>query len=352
MPSRSSEFAHPDVLIGLTVLAYRYEGLRSSDMRELVKALKKEYSRDVGNAADRKASRRFERWKQLGHVAHAKRWAAGLERSDTPDDVLPLNLFAPQDDKQIEKLRALVGKIPDVVHHYLRQQIFPETMAFQATKISACGHELGSDILFATRIGFSGTPSNLLPADLGTCLYEPGSDGQIVNYLSNDAIVSSHELEPGWSAAKLLRVIAAHEPPFHALIDTGALVTGMDNLEVAEFLLEYLPQWFEGVVYLDRSDRQMILLRKSGRSLPLHQHGGDWSRRFTFYDQIHTTGMDIKQTPNACAVVTVGKDMTFRDYAQGAFRMRGIGAGQTIKLFLIPEVARRIVQVRSSTTRY
>ena len=25
VPSRSSEFAHPDVLIGLTVLAYRYE---------------------------------------------------------------------------------------------------------------------------------------------------------------------------------------------------------------------------------------------------------------------------------------------------------------------------------------
>ena len=69
-------------------------------------------------------------------------------------------------------------------------------------------------------------------------------------------------------------------------------------------------------MYLDRADRQMILLRKSGRSVPLHQHGGEWSRRFTFYDQIHTTGMDIKQTPNACAVVTVGKDMTFRDYAQ------------------------------------
>jgi hypothetical protein len=28
VPSRSSEFAHPDIIIGLTVLAYRYEGLR------------------------------------------------------------------------------------------------------------------------------------------------------------------------------------------------------------------------------------------------------------------------------------------------------------------------------------
>jgi hypothetical protein len=47
-------------------------------------------------------------------------------------------------------------------------------------KISACGHELGSDILFGRRIGFSGTPSNLLPSDLGECQYEPGSDGRIL----------------------------------------------------------------------------------------------------------------------------------------------------------------------------
>lgn len=41
--------------------------------------------------------------------------------------------------------------------------------------------------------------------------------------------------------------------------------------------------------------------------------------------------MDIKQTLNARAIITLGKDMTFRDYAQGAFRMRGIGQGQTLK---------------------
>ena len=67
-----------------------------------------------------------------------------------------------------------------------------------------------------------------------------------------------------------------------------------------------------------------------------------WGERFSFYDQVHTTGMDIKQVLDARAVLTLGKDMTFRDYAQGAFRMRGIGAGQTIQLFIIPEVRKLI----------
>ena len=120
-------------------------------------------------------------------------------------------------------------------------------------------------------------------------------------------------------------------------------MTGMDNLEVARFMLLHLPaSQFDGVVYLDRSDRQMILLRDSMRSTLLAQCGMPWDRRFSFYDQVHTTGMDIKQSPNARAVVTIGKDMTFRDYAQGAYRMRGIGVGQTITLYLIPEVVKRM----------
>jgi hypothetical protein len=52
--------------------------------------------------------------------------------------------------------------------------------------------------------------------------------------------------------------------------------------------------------------------------------------------------MDIHQCIDARAVITLGKDMTFRDYAQGAFRMRGIGQGQTLELFIIPEVMERI----------
>eukprot|EP00427_Karlodinium_veneficum_P055057 CAMPEP_0169414090 /NCGR_PEP_ID=MMETSP1017-20121227/61723_1 /TAXON_ID=342587 /ORGANISM="Karlodinium micrum, Strain CCMP2283" /LENGTH=673 /DNA_ID=CAMNT_0009521587 /DNA_START=1 /DNA_END=2022 /DNA_ORIENTATION=- len=36
--------------------------------------------------------------------------------------------------------------------------------------------------------------------------------------------------------------------------------------------------------------------------------------------------------------------MVFRDYAQGAWRMRGIGIGQTISLMIIPEVKKRIQQ--------
>ena len=61
--------------------------------------------------------------------------------------------------------------------------------------------------------------------------------------------------------------------------------------------------------------------------------------------------MDIHQCIDARAALTLGKDMTFRDYAQGAFRMRGIGKGQTIELFIIPEVMKLIDDQYRKTQR-
>lgn len=85
---------------------------------------------------------------------------------------------------------------------------------------------------------------------------------------------------------------------------------------MAEKLLELLPdELFDGVVYLDHLDRKMVF-DKSRRSVLLQRTNYSTQRLFTFYDQVHTTGMDIKQHPTAMAFLTIGKDMTFRDYAQ------------------------------------
>jgi hypothetical protein len=337
VPSRSSEFAHPDVVLGLTVLAYRYEGLRLSDTRELLRQLKNDYSRQVGASEQRPASRLYASW--LHAAALSAPPSSSLSR-------IPLSQLQVQDPAHLHALHNTFKRIPVVLYYYLSHHVFPRTMNFQQLKISACGHELGSSLLFQKRIGFSGTPSNLLPLDLGECCYEPGSDGHMLSVLTNPAVTSCELLPDDWSPLSLLRRIATANPPFHSLIDTGALITNMDNEQVARYLLEYLPSaQFEGVVFLDGSDRQVVLLRSSEMIVPIAQCGIPLSRRFTFFDQVHTTGMDIKQMPTATAVVTLGKDLVFRDYAQGSYRMRGIGKGQKLRVYVIPEVQVRLKDV-------
>ncbi len=76
------------------------------------------------------------------------------------------------------------------------------------------------------------------------------------------------------------------DPPFHALIDTGALITGMSNKGVAKYLLQSGLEGMKGVVYLDERDRQMVLLRDGLKVLKLAESGLGFGERFTFYDQV------------------------------------------------------------------
>src|SRR5690348_13506099 len=71
VPSRASEFAHPDITIGcsslfscsgLSILAYRYEGVRPSDFKEVLKSLQLKMLNETGPFPQRKACRTFVAW--------------------------------------------------------------------------------------------------------------------------------------------------------------------------------------------------------------------------------------------------------------------------------------------------
>ncbi len=62
VPSESSEFAHPDVIIGLTILAYRYEGLRWTDFNDIIANLRSTLTLEVGPYSERKSSVRYAQW--------------------------------------------------------------------------------------------------------------------------------------------------------------------------------------------------------------------------------------------------------------------------------------------------
>ena len=117
----------------------------------------------------------------------------------------------------------------------------------------------------------------------------------------------------------------------------------MTNKQVTAYLrANGLGKWCEGVVFLDESDEKVVLVKATGRVVKLAQCGIGLEARFAFYDQVHTTGMDIHHALTARAALTLGKDMVFRELAQGAYRMRGIGKGQTVTFLVIPEVQQLI----------
>lgn len=362
IPSRASQFSHPDIVIGLTIMAYRYEGLRFTDVENVLMTLREQLDSEFGPFHKRPSALRYKAWvEEAGGKVRGPREGEDDESPEVNDlegaffnsargrvgqgndDIWPLHLLDLKDEQHMETTFNLLFNIPRVIQYYLDTFVFPLTMEHHHEKISASGQDLGGEMMFGQRVGFSGTPSDLLPEELGQCMYDQGVDGKIIDFLTSEYICRSRLLNANWSVSQVLDDIATANPPFHALLDCGALITGMSNFEVARYLLTHgLPDFFDGVVFLDHMDRKMILMRSGMNVVRMNQSGIPPERRFSFYDQIHTTGMDIHQCIDAKAALTLGKDMTFRDYSQGAFRMRGIGKGQTIELFIIPEVLRLV----------
>ena len=319
VPSQASQFAHPDIVIGLSLLAYRYEGLRMSDFMNVLEELREQLESEVGPIHKRPSYMRWVYWveeagaKVRGLKEDPKKESSKDTESSEPieiqevsteeflskpfiaggrraDEIWPIHLLDLRDEQHMSVTFNLLRKLPQVVEYYLDTFVFPLVLEHHLEKISTSGQDLGGDMMFGRRVGFSGTPSDLLPEELGKCQFDEGVDGQIINYLTSDSIVASRLLSSDWTVTKILDDIATNNPPFHCLIDTGALITGMSNYEVAKYLLSHgLPAQFDGVVFLDHKDRQMILLRHGMNVVRMNQSGIPTHRRFTFYDQIHTT---------------------------------------------------------------
>ena len=214
-------------------------------------------------------------------AAHVQAAAALLAASE--HEVWPLQLVDLRDGDQVEELYRLMRLVPEVIEFYLDDYVFPKTAKHQGMKLSATGQELGGDLIFPRRLGFSGTPSDLLPLELGAPKFEPGTDAKVLATLTDVDVVSARDLGGDWDVRSLLRSVATADPPVHALIDVGALVTGLSNLAVARFMLEEGLVWAEGCVFLDEGDCQMVLLRKGWHVVPLARLAAlDSSKRFTF----------------------------------------------------------------------
>ncbi|CAE7042011.1 GRDP1 [Symbiodinium sp. CCMP2456] len=304
-PSVSSEFSHPDVTIGFTILAYRLNGLRERDVRTLLKVLLEEMRAEGAVHFHRRAAcqayvtmivraggkvRGFTedgRWVgDLKDDEHHRRRADSLAKSPHPANsgvedavdrrnVWPLELLDINDPEQVQLVYDVLRYSPMAIRHLLEHNVFiAGTLDRNETQLTACGQELAGPQLFKQCLGFSGTPNDLLPKSMGRCIYAEGDDGKVLQVLSSTQHVSVVELGR-WSPVQILDIVAktrssrGNRPKYHALIDSGALVTGMTNREVAEYLLENGLEGLDGVLFLDERDERVVLERDSRRVVEL-----------------------------------------------------------------------------------
>jgi hypothetical protein len=326
-PSHGSEFAHPDITMLFTAFAFAYDGLREGDAASLLGSSQADLRAQRGPLVRRPAWVRWARW--------------------TSSRGLPLHIIDGSRPEQLAVAAAALRYNREAISHYCQTLVWPRALTRRAAKLTASGEEIGGPALFARRIGFSGTPSALLPRSLCPCSFDAVTEGKILATLADTDVVDDLELGSGWTVASLLAEVVRSGAV--ALIDVGALITGLTNLEVAHALLD-AGVAYRGVAFFGEGDELMVVLAEEGRPVqPLSMSSLGPDDRFTFYDQVHTTGTDVVQPMSGKALMTLGKETTLRDASQGAWRMRKLGrGGQTVTMVKIPEVSRLVERAGGS----
>ena len=135
-PSPAADFAHHDVAINSTILAYRFMGLRDIDITHIVMAMKDKLLQESGKMEKRPA---FRQWKDWQTRAIAVMLASDPTKSREEYSVIPLDAFEMTNEDQFEMLHELFKFFKPVVRYFLRQHVFPQAMRGQRVKLNTSG---------------------------------------------------------------------------------------------------------------------------------------------------------------------------------------------------------------------
>lgn len=245
----------------------------------------------------------------------------------------------------------LLEKINADIDHklfFIKEYIAPEIVEYPITLSS---NPQIFNFLFNMVVGFTGSQENdaIFPARLEVL---PSGDtlGKTLLALwekSRDQVYIIPKVTP----EAVVENIFFAEPPlpfFHAFIDVGGYGRGIDHMRFARDLLALASarsSVIKGVVFFDAAERLMMLERGKKGAQPFDHTNLGKEERLTFYDEKHSTGVDVKQPFAAKAIVTIGRRTTLRDLIQAVWRMRGIELAHQAIIILDEEVKDLIEEV-------
>jgi hypothetical protein len=245
-------------------------------------------------------------------------------------------------------MKTLYEKCKNNVHikfHCMENQAFPSVLKSSVSLRSNSQNHVNH---FRSVFGFTGSAFNRRTFNLSIAYDRDISDcsiGKVMDYLlqKNDIQFFRFKTENAHEMDDLLTHQYSGDN-FRALLDVGAYFRGVPNQSVAQFLLKKCDPQVKYILYFDKGDILCALPVKAnlsdspivlGNTNNVHERLNCTPYEcFTYYDQIHTTGIDILQAPNARAILTVGNTPLYA-FVQAAMRMRALSRSQTLDIVLL-----------------
>ncbi|KAK1819431.1 hypothetical protein LTR12_006132 [Friedmanniomyces endolithicus] len=239
------------------------------------------------------------------------------------------------------------------IDYFLANIVFPKEMKEFPHKLSASGWDIGKKKASPTT-GFSSTNDSrtALPLHVHQ-LNLPNqrhTNALVLDYLlrdSNDvqiipALASLRADVLTSDAERLLNMVIKLKPPAQVILDVGAQILKLSNVEVTKRWLVLSDASVQAVVFFNQVDELSVINRK-GRVevLQTSAFATQLNVCLVFLDESHTRGTDLRLPETYCAAVTLGANLT-KDRLT-CMRMRKLGKGQTVVFCVPAEIEAKIL---------
>ncbi|KAL6876310.1 hypothetical protein HDV57DRAFT_502181 [Trichoderma longibrachiatum] len=332
-PTPRSEFSHPDVVILLTCLSYYYSGLKDDELFEALDHLIRSDNADLEYGA----------WVRTApELPYAFQLLTGInirDRAQCIGSIFPL-------------LRYSKG----AVDYFLSRLVFAKESREFPHKLSASGWDLGKKKANATT-GFSGTNDSRYVLPLAVKQLDIPAQNHtnalVLEYLlrPENGIKLMSEASRGVTlgADSLLKMVSEMGPRARVILDVGAQIIELDNLQFAQRWLDSSEDKVsvQAVIFFNDAD-ELTVIDRSGKAEPLQlsPFASQLDQCLVFLDEAHTRGTDLRLPSDYQAAVTLGANLTKDKLVQACMRMRKLGKGQSV-VFCIPrEIEQKILMQR------
>ncbi|EKD21257.1 hypothetical protein MBM_00370 [Drepanopeziza brunnea f. sp. 'multigermtubi' MB_m1] len=314
-PSARAEFSHPDTAIVLTCLSYYYGGLNEKQIyASFDELLQSDHPQEA-----------YQQWvRSIPNLPKGFRQISGVNLSNKI-----------QCSRVLFPLLRLSKALIDFHTSHL---VFPKEMMEFTHKLSSSGWELAREKQHPMT-GFSGTndskyvlPVAIKQSDLPQQLK---TNAEVLDCLLRSENTVDSAFTKGvevLDADALLRMAVNCVPAVRVLLDVGAQVLELRNVEVAQKWLSMVDRTVAEAAIFVNDDNEICVSSRSGLIEQLHvsPYANLMDRCLIFLDESHTRGTDLKMPSDYRAIVTLGPDLTKDRLAQACMRLRKLGKGQSV----------------------
>jgi hypothetical protein len=297
-PAPRAEFSHPDIVITLTCLSYYYGGLSRDEVDICLEQLKR----------SDQADNEFALWAESSPtLPQAFHQLSGINLKDR--------------GQFLEHVFPALRLSKAVIDFYLHSIVFPKEMVEFPQKLSASGWDLARPKTHPVT-GFSGTcdskyvlPLDIQQLDLSEQAHTNATVLKCLLRLQNKV----KNLDPDVDSISLLKAVVTSNPSIDVLLDVGALIIEMSNLEVAKKWLELVTDTGKQAAIFIDDDDELRVINRQGFMEPFltSPYVSHTDACLVFLDEAHTRGIDLRLPDHYRAATTLGPRLTKDSLTQG-----------------------------------